>query len=129
LRHKGIQFWNDGFKTWCTRRGIKPRFGAVGKHGCIAVIERFIRTLKGEAMRRLLIPIRRDRFRRELQFFATWYNEHRPHSALDGRTPNEVYDGLRPANRRPRLEPQCAGHGVHAVPRRKHWSPASREPR
>ncbi len=22
-----------------------------------------------------------------------------------------------------------AGHGVHAVPRRKHWSPASREPR
>ncbi len=103
---KGVQFWNDGFKTWCTRRGIKPRFGAVGKHGSIAVIERFIRTLKGEAMRRLLIPIRRDRFRRELQFFATWYNEHRPHSALDGRTPNEVYDGLRPANRRPRLEPR-----------------------
>jgi hypothetical protein len=34
------------------------------------------------------------------------YNEARPHSALDGQTPNKVYNGLRPANRRPRIEPR-----------------------
>ena len=41
----------------------------------------------------------------------------RPHSWLDGRTPNEVYFGRRAANRRPRIEPRrrwprgspCAG--------------------
>ncbi len=26
--------------------------------------------------------------------FAEWYNEHRPHSALDDRTPNEVHAGV-----------------------------------
>ncbi|OHB71799.1 MAG: hypothetical protein A2V70_01565 [Planctomycetes bacterium RBG_13_63_9] len=33
---KGRQFWCDGFKPWCKRRGIKPRFGAVGCHGSIS---------------------------------------------------------------------------------------------
>ncbi|HOI56371.1 MAG TPA: DDE-type integrase/transposase/recombinase [Phycisphaerae bacterium] len=77
---KGGQFWCDGFKSWCKRRGIKPRFGAVGKHGSIAVVERFIRTMKAECTRRLLLtPLRRESFRQELDLFATWYNEHRPH--------------------------------------------------
>lgn len=33
ISDKGGQFWCDGFKAWCRRRNIKPRFGAVGKHG------------------------------------------------------------------------------------------------
>jgi len=36
---KGSQFWCAGFKAWCRCRGIRPRFGAVGKHGSIAVVE------------------------------------------------------------------------------------------
>jgi transposase InsO family protein len=44
---KGPQFWCPGFKRWCKRHKIKPpRYGAVGKHGSIAVIERFILTMK-----------------------------------------------------------------------------------
>ena len=39
---KRSQFWNDRFKAWCKRRNIKPRFGAVGRHGSIALIERLI---------------------------------------------------------------------------------------
>jgi transposase InsO family protein len=104
---KGGQFWCDGFKAWCKRRGIQPRFGAVGQHGSIAVAERFIRTMKTECTRRLLlVPMRREAFRRELGFFVQWYNEHRPHEWLDGRTPNEVYFDCPPANRAPRWEPR-----------------------
>jgi len=35
---KGSQFWCLGFKRWCRRRQIKPRFGAIGKHGIVATM-------------------------------------------------------------------------------------------
>ena len=47
--------------------------------------------------RRLVIPYRRERFRRELSLFVTWYNRDRPSEALDGRTPDEIYHGFPPA--------------------------------
>ena len=65
--------------------------GAVGKYGSIAVIERFIRTLKSECTRRIVVPLRRRNMRTELTCHLDWYSEHRPHDALDGRTLNEVY--------------------------------------
>ena len=110
-------FWCADFKRWCRRRGVRPRYGAVGQHGSIALVERFIRTLKDEGTRRTLVPQRRTRFQRQLAHFVVWYNEHRPHAVLGGSTPNEVYLRLRPANRQPRIEPRkcwprrsaCAG--------------------
>jgi transposase InsO family protein len=55
---KGPQFWCQGFKDWCRhRKGIRPRFGAVGQHGSIAVVERFIQTVKVECTRRLLVSL------------------------------------------------------------------------
>jgi hypothetical protein len=104
---RGRQFDCDGFRRWCRRKKIRPRYGAVGQHGSIAVIERFILTLKQRCTRLLLlIPLRRERFQRELHFFGEWYNAHRPHTTLGGRTPNEVYCRRFPANRRPRFEPR-----------------------
>ncbi len=103
---KGSIFWCKAFKRWCQRKAIRVRYGAVGKHGSIAVIERFIRTLKDEATRRIVVPYWQAGFRKELTFYVVWYNEHRPHSTLAGKTPNEVYFRLRPANQRPRLEPR-----------------------
>jgi transposase InsO family protein len=103
---KGVQFWNDGFKAWCNRRGIRPRFGAVGKHGSIAVVERFIRSLKEEGLRGILLSLGQRVFQQETERFTDWYNEHRPHTFLGGRTPNEVYFHRRPANRAPRFEPR-----------------------
>ncbi len=38
---KGVQFWCRGFKRWCKRRGIRPRYGAVGEPASIAIVERF----------------------------------------------------------------------------------------
>ena len=86
--------------------GIRPRFGAIGEHGSIAVVERFILTLKTELTYRVLVPYRRGQFLRELHLFADWFNRHRPHMTLGGRTPHEVYEGLPPTNRAPRFEPR-----------------------
>ena len=85
---KGRQFWCKAFKRWCRRRKIKPRFGAIGKHGSLAVIERFIRTMKHECFRRGLVPLRRQSFVTQAQNYAHWYNCFRPHTFLGGRTPD-----------------------------------------
>jgi transposase InsO family protein len=96
----------DGFKEWCRGTEISIRYGAAGKHGSIAIVERAIRTLKNECARRVVVPQHRPRFRREIAAFFEWYNRHRPHSTLGGRTPDEIYFKLRPANRQPRIEPR-----------------------
>ena len=107
----------DAFRCWVKRKGIKPpRYGAIGMHGSIAVVERLIKTMKDECTRRISVPYGRNACRRELLSFITWYNEHRPHTTLAGRTPNEVHSAQRPANRRPRVEPRKrwprASHGA-----------------
>ena len=48
---RGSQFGAD-YVTWCTERHIHARFGAVGRKGSIAIVERFIRSLKEEAFGR-----------------------------------------------------------------------------
>jgi hypothetical protein len=104
---KGPQFWSDGFKAWCHRRGIRLRFGAIGQHGSISTIERFIRSMKHLLRLQLPpVPLRRERFRRETALALGWYNAHRPHSTLGGKTPDEAYFRRRPANRSPRFEPR-----------------------
>jgi len=102
---KGSQFWCGGFKEWCRRRNIRPRFGAVGQHGSIAVVERFIRTLKCEGLRGLLVPFRYDAMRQEWLHVVGWHNAHRPHTTLNGCTPDEAHFGHFPASRKPRIEP------------------------
>ncbi|MCZ6690612.1 MAG: integrase core domain-containing protein [Planctomycetota bacterium] len=84
--------------------GIRPRFGAVGKHGSVAIVERFILSMKSECTRVIPVPLGRERFRRELSFYAGWFNGRRPHTSLRVRTPDEVYHGLPAACERPRLE-------------------------
>ena len=45
--------------------------------------------------------------RSELALWATWYNEHRPHQGIGGRTPLEVHHSTRAANEEPRYEPRA----------------------
>jgi transposase InsO family protein len=107
ISDRGKQFLAKGFKRWCRRRGIQHRFGALGKYGSLAVVERSIRTLKSECTRRLiLVPYRLVAFEHELAFYFFWYNGNRPHTRLRGATPDEMYHRRRHAIRAPRLEPR-----------------------
>jgi hypothetical protein len=98
-----VQFRSE-YRTWCERRGVRPRFGAVGKTGSIALIERFMRTLKDEGLRRIVVPFRLAGMVAEVEAFTTWYSGVRPHTAVGGATPSEIYRGRRPARDDPRYE-------------------------
>ncbi len=106
ITDQGRQFIGDTFKSWCRRRHVRPRYGAVGKHGSVAVIERFIRSMKGECTRQILVPFRLDAMREELALYTTWYNEFRPHQGLNGMTPDEVYRGEASSTSGHRFEPR-----------------------
>ncbi|MDR1477436.1 MAG: integrase core domain-containing protein, partial [Planctomycetaceae bacterium] len=82
----------------------KQRFGAIGKHGSIAVTERVILTYKEGCTRRILVPISKNEMIHETKLFFDWYNEYRPHMTLNGKTPNEVYYHRHAANAKPRIE-------------------------
>jgi transposase InsO family protein len=109
ITDSGTQFTAAEFKSWCRRHGIRHRRGAIGMSGSIAVIERFICTLKSSCTRLLpVVPLLHRSFQRELQLFGQWYNADRPHGTLQGATPDEVYFRHRPACRSPRFEPRAA---------------------
>ena len=117
ISDKGSQFFCDSFKKWAKRRKIKPRYGAVGKYGSIAVIERFIRSLKHEHTRRILVPLRAVEFRTALSWYVEWHNGQRPHQSLDGKTPDDVYSGAA------RDSPILVVRGKNAVQLQLHVSP------
>lgn len=107
ISDRGSQFDCKGFRDWCRRKGIQPpRHGAIGKHGSIAVVERFILTMKALLSGLLLVPYCQERFQREPGAITEWYNAHRAHTWLGSETPDEVYFGRYPAHRRPRFEPR-----------------------
>ena len=104
----GSQFVARSFRRWCSRRGIRQRFGAIGKYGSLAVIERCIRSFKDECTRRLAVtPLRVADFEKELSLYFSWYNAHRTHERLGAITPDERYHHRRPRARSPRLEPRA----------------------
>jgi putative transposase len=105
ISDQGTQFTEKGFRRWCRRHGIRHRFGALGKYGSLAVIERAIRSIKSECTRRLsVVPFRLAAFEHELTLYFSWYNGNRPHIWLRGATPDEMYHRRRPAIRAPRFE-------------------------
>jgi putative transposase len=116
---KGPQFWCEGFKSWCQRRHIQLRYGAVGKHGSITVVERFIRTLK-ELLRQTMVSFDKSEHQAELDLIVNWYNEHRPHEYLNGATPDEIYHRHFPQHRKPRYEPR--NQWPHGSPCAKPWA-------
>jgi transposase InsO family protein len=75
---------------------VKPRFGAVGKHGSISVTERVIKTLKYEWLKRAPIIKGFDHLTMLCEEFECWYNSWRPHMTLDGIRPDDVYYDNKP---------------------------------
>ena len=73
------------------RHGIRRRYGAVGRKGSIAIIERMWRSMKQEYVRHLFLYRPAAAIDRRLRRWARWHNAERPHQGLDQRTPNEVF--------------------------------------
>jgi transposase InsO family protein len=86
-------FVGDVFAELLRQWNIKPRFGAVGKHGSIAVTERVIKTLKYEWLRCVPLIKGFDHVARLCTQFECWYNVWLPHMALDGLRPDDLYYG------------------------------------
>lgn len=84
------------FRRKLRRLDVKQRFGAVGKKGSIALIERLWRTLKDALGLRLLRPLTNDDLRRKVELGLVHYAHFRPHQGLGGATPAEVYFGRTP---------------------------------
>jgi transposase InsO family protein len=86
----GPQFTSLEFKRLLRRRGIKHRYGAVGRHGSIAIIERFWRTLKRETLDATSSWLTVGALAEQVARFSDWFNRIRPHQGLQGRTPVDV---------------------------------------
>jgi putative transposase len=86
-------FVSDAFAELLTRWDVKQRFGAVGRHGSIAVTERAILTLKYEWLRRVPVIRGLDHLSQLLHNFAIYYNEYRGHTTLGGAIPSVIHRG------------------------------------
>lgn len=75
---------------------IKPRLGAVGKHGSIAVTERVIKTFKYEWLNHVAFIKGFDHLVKLCDEFENWYNMWRPHMTLDGYRPDDVFYNRKP---------------------------------
>jgi hypothetical protein len=78
--------------------GVKQRFGAIGKKGSIALIERLWRTLKDALGLRLLRPLAAEDLMEKIELGLVHYAHFRPHQGLGGATPAEVYFGRAPSH-------------------------------
>ncbi len=89
----GAQFEAHAFERALAAFGIPHRFGAVGAKGSIALIERFWRTLKQPLRLPLFRPLCQVDLEERLAYAVLHYSFYRPHQALQGMTPAEVFFG------------------------------------
>ena len=88
-------FVSEVFAALMRDWNIKQRFGAVGRHGCIAVTERVILTLKQEWLGRVPLIRGLDHLSRLLDDFCEYYNHWRGHSTIGGAVPSVIHRGDR----------------------------------
>jgi putative transposase len=84
-------FVGDAFAELLRQWNSKPRFGAVGKHGSIAVTEGVIKTLKYEWLKHVPLLKGFDHLTLLCTEFESWYNAWRPHMTLEGLRPDDLY--------------------------------------
>jgi putative transposase len=95
---QGSQFTAAVFRETLIGLAVRHRFGAIGKTGSIALIERFWRTIKQKLALKTLKPLVMADLRRRLDLGLLHYSYHRPHQALGGATPAEIYFARTPAH-------------------------------
>ena len=108
---QGSEFTGFALQRYLNHLRVRHRFGAIGQSGSIAIIERLWRTLKQSLRARYPAPpLRFAELEERLRLELLYYTRFRPHQALDGATPAEVYYGTTPraltAVRPPRARPR-----------------------
>ena len=88
---QGSQFIAKEFLDGINELGVLHRFGAIGKTGSIALIERLWRTLKQTLMLKSFKPLVLDELKQRLALGLHRYAFLRPHQGLSGATPADVY--------------------------------------
>jgi putative transposase len=88
---RGSQFTAGAFEQ--VLGCVHHRFGAVGRSGSIALIERFWRTLKADLRLPIFRPLTMADLEERLGYAVLHYSFHRPHRGLDGGTPAEAFFG------------------------------------
>ncbi len=73
--------------------GITVVQGKVRQPSFNGKVERFFRTLRIWS-RIAVLPISLRPLQRRLDRYRIWYNEHRPHASIGGRTPDEAWNGI-----------------------------------
>ena len=73
--------------------GITVVKGKIRQPSFNGKVERLFRTLR-VWLRVAVLPLGIAALQRRLDHYRTWYNEYRPHAALDGRTPEEAWQGI-----------------------------------
>jgi len=94
---KGACFTAESFQAAVARHGLKARFGAVGRHGSIALIERLWLGLKDLLHLRLDRCLLRGDLEARIGLGLFYYSVLKPHQGLGGATPAEVYFERLPA--------------------------------
>jgi transposase InsO family protein len=96
---------------------IPHRFGAVGRSGSIALIERFWKTLKKDLHLPFFRPLTPSDLEERLGYAILHYTFHRPHRALGGATPAEAFFGWPRSHERAISPPRGApGHAAPPPP-------------
>ena len=88
----GGQF-RESFTAQLEHIGITVVRGKVRQPSFNGKAERVFRTLR-LWLRVTVLPIGVSAIQHRLDRYRTWYNEHRPHAALDGRTPEEAWKSI-----------------------------------
>ena len=92
ITDQGGQF-AASFTAALEHRGISVVKGKVRQPSFNGKVERLFRTLR-LWLRVAVLPLGIASLQRRLDRYRTWYNEHRPHAALDSRTPEEAWQGV-----------------------------------
>ncbi|MGH9821763.1 MAG: transposase [Blastocatellia bacterium] len=88
---QGSQFTAAEFCKMLIGLGAKQRFGAIGKSGSIAIIERFWRSVKITLRLKLWPTLTAFGLQERLLTGLFHFAYHRPHQGIGGATPAEMY--------------------------------------
>jgi putative transposase len=101
---QGSQFTGTDFVELVQQHGIQISMDGKGSWRDNVFVERLWKSLKYEKVYLHAYDSVAEA-RQGLQRYFSFYNQRRPHSALDGRTPDMVYFAALPSLRQPNVNP------------------------